>query len=76
MAMSASGLANEIVSEFEAVYGALSGDAKVETLKYYTIMAKAVINHIIANAEVPVGIGVQVDLNSGSGATNTPGKVK
>jgi len=56
MAMTDNGMAEAICSEIESSYGVVfTGDAKTETMKYFTAISKAVIDYVKDNAEVIPG---------------------
>ena len=44
--------------------------------EFWKDIAAVLVGHIQDNAEVPAGISVQVDPNSGKGATDGPGNVR
>ena len=77
MALTKSSMATFRIAELKAAYPQMemSGAAYDEIVKYYEADSSGIIKEFVANAEVPIGINVSVDLSNGGGKTTTPGKV-
>jgi hypothetical protein len=69
MAMTAVGLANEIFTQMEAVYGDMT-EGKPETMKYLTVFSTAIVNYLKANADILPGT-----FTNGGGNVAGTGKV-
>ena len=55
MAMTAAGMAEAIIAGMEAGYRPLTDEERGPSVEYYQIITKAIIDYIVANAEVLPG---------------------
>ncbi|MDR2096735.1 MAG: hypothetical protein LBP76_14630 [Treponema sp.] len=51
-------------------------DARQSIKKLWENIGEIIVTHLVTNAIIPAGIGVQVSPSTGSGKTNAPGSIQ
>jgi len=74
MALDGNLMASEVVTAIKSVV-TLDAGQEAESLAIFQQICGAIVAHIQTNAQVPLGIAVQVTPATGTGATTAPGAV-